>query len=442
MSEDIIVKVEGLDIIIDRPKIGIGLSVRGCVSIDFFNMLLTRFAEWSRKYSVSMLVDQMIPLDLSRNNIVNLAKKENCDYIFFLDSDVLIDENQLDKLLYHSKDVISGVYYKRTPFYEPLPRRRVAENLYISIEPEGENIIEVDGTGLGCLLVNMDIFDKIPYPWFEFKYVNRNGEWSQLSEDLYFCQKVQNIGEKIYCDPTVKCGHIGAIVDYNLSHAYESFRKSASKESDMTIAEISEFVGISPEDVYYKWQNAAESVAKEYQKFMSQDHHSPKDFYKASKEYIFDLTVWHVTKRRGFDVNLSTSIREKYPNAKKILDFGSGCGQNAIILAEASYDVSMTDYEGYTFDFAKFRAKKRGLNIKCYDLEKSINDKFDIILVFDVLEHVPDKEFEKTVELLKSLKADRGIILTTISFGTQDGIHPMHFNSTAEKLALIEKLNE
>lgn len=442
MSGDIIVNIEGLDIIIERPKIGIGLSIGGNVSAEFLKMLLERFEEWSLKYSISMLIDQVIPIDLSRNNIVNLAKKLNCNHIFFVDSDVLIERGHLDRLLSHNKDVVSGVYYKRRPFYEPLPRRKVAENLYVPIEPEGNDIIEIDGTGLGCLLVNMDIFDKIQYPWFEFKYNNVYGKWDQLSEDLCFCQKLQNIGTKIYCDPTVQCSHIGTIVSPDLSNIYKNFRASASKERDIVVTEISEFTGILPKDIYNKWQNAQELVAKEYKEFMSQDHHSPKDFYKVSKDYIFDLTIWHVKKRYSFDMNLPMSIRERYPNAKKILDFGSGCGQNAIILAESGYNVSMADYEGYTSEFAKFRAKKRGLNIKFYDIEKLIDDKFDIILAFDVLGHVPDNEFEKTVELLRSLKVDSGTILVTTSFGTQNGLYPMRYEESSEKLKLIEKLNE
>lgn len=442
MSGDLIVKVEGLDIIIDRPKIGIGLSVGGNISADFLKMLLERFEEWSRKYSVSMLIDQMIPIDLSRNNIVNLAKKINCDHIFFVDSDILVEEGQLDRLLSHNKEVVSGVYYKRVPYYEPLPRRKVAENLYVPIEIEGNDIIEIDGTGMGCLLINMEIFDRIQYPWFEFKYNNMNGKWGQLSEDLYLCQKLQNIGIKIYCDPTVQCSHIGTMVTPGLSRIYKNLRTSASKDRDIVVTEISEFTGISQEEVYNKWQNAVELVAKEYKDFISEDYHSPKDFYKTSKDYIFDLTVWHVKQRYTFDMDLPTSIREKYPDAKKILDFGSGCGQNAIILANAGYDISMTDYEGYTFDFAKFRSKKRGLNVKFYDIEKPIKDKFDIILAFDVLEHVPDDEFENTIKLLKSLKEDNGTVLTSISFGTQNGLHPMHYEESPEKLKLIEELNK
>jgi hypothetical protein len=343
-------------------------------------------------------------------------------------------------LVSHCKDVISGIYHMRKSPYFQLSRKRSSEVIYTALELEGNDIIEIDGTGAGCLLIKMDVFDKIHYPWFEFKYRQICGKWEHIGEDLYFFRKLQDVGIKIYCDPAIRCIH--EPIDMDTVQKYKDFRIAILKEMDRTIQELSEFVGISQSDIHDKWGIATELVAKEYKEFMNQDHKDPKDFYKTNKNYIFDLTNWHMNLRRGFDMELFRSIKEIHPSAKKILDFGSGCGQNAIILAEAGYDVSMADYEGYTFDFAKFRAKKRGLNIKYYDIEKPINDKFDIILAFDVLEHIPDEEFEKTIELLRSLRVDSGKILTSVSFGTQGGIHPMHFNSTTEKLALIEKLNE
>lgn len=154
------------------------------------------------------------------------------------------------------------------------------------------------------------------------------------------------------------------------------------------------------------------------------------------------MVNWHIQPRIIFDIELVENIKNKYPDAKKILDYGSGCGQNAIMLAEAGYDVAMADYDGYTFDFAKFRAKRRELNIKYYDIEKPIDDKFDIILAFDVLEHIPDDQFKDTINRLKGLKQKGGTILTTVSFGKQNGAHPMHYESSPEKVELIKQLTE
>ncbi len=446
MSENIIVNLEGMNIVVEgtekleKSKICIGIPLGKNVDSQFLRMLLARIREWTNIYDIEITTDAVMPLDLSRNNIVITAKKTNCDYLFFIDSDIIIRQGQLERLLSHNKNAITGVYYHKISPYSPLPRKKVAHGLYTPVEMDGEDLIEIDGVGMGCFLAKMDIFDHVPYPWFEFKYYQKDGKWYQLSEDLYFCQKLQDIGIKIYCDPLVQCAHVGTSIDEDMSYKYKEFRVDYLKESDMTALELSEFTGIPLDEVHYKWKIATELVAKEYKEFIKHNR-DPKDFYKINKNYIFDLTGWHLTDRRIFDIELIKLIKEKYPFAKKILDFGSGCGQNSIYLARAGYHVTMTDYEGYTSQFARFRSHKRGLDIKFYDIEKLISDKFDIIIAFDIIEHIPDNEFEKTMELLKSLRNDRGKILTTISFGTQNGAHPMHYESSPKKLGIIEKLS-
>lgn len=453
MAEDITVKIDGMDILVKNAKlkIGIGICTGKSIDTDFVKMLLTRIQEWSTRYVLKIMINSAIPLDLSRNNIVDMAKEEKCDYLFFIDSDVLIGENQLEKLISYNKDAITGVYHQRSFPYYALPRNRVSKSLYcpieIDIKDENIDIVEIDGSGMGCFLIKMDIFDKIPYPWFEFKYHQKDEKWGQISEDLYFCEKLKDIGIKIYCDPKIECTHMGTFVDKGLIEIYGNYRKNTLEEMHRTAIELSEFTGMPISDIHDKWKVSTEIVSREYKEFLNNIISSPngkttKDFYKTNKNYIFDITNWHVTQRRSFDYKLINDIKSKYPSAKKILDYGSGCGQNAIDLASAGYNVCMADYDGYTSQFARFRANKRGLNIKFYDIDKPIDDKFDIILAFDVLEHVPDEEFEKTVYLLKCLKENGGKILTTVSFGTQDGLHPMHNEETPEKLKLIEELNE
>lgn len=416
------------------PKIGIGLPIGKDVHPEFLKSLFARFNRWIKKYDFIILIDSAIPIDLSRNNIVELAKKDNCDYLFFIDSDVIIEDGYLERLLSHDKDVITCVYNQKIFPYYPLPRERVANDIYMPIEPDGQDTIEIDGNGMGCTLIKMDIFDKIPYPWFEFKYVNIGTKHLQTSEDLYFCQKLQNIGIKIYCDPTIKCKHIGVIIGPELSDVHREFRKSIIHERNRIVEELSESTGMSSEDIYNKLEIATKLVAEEYVQ-------GPNDFYKTNKNYIFDLVNWHINERRCFDYALADSIAMRYPSARNILDFGSGCGQNAIELAEAGYNISMADYDSYTSQFVRFRAKKRGLDVKFYDIEKPINDKFDIILAFDVFEHIPDSEFRKTIELLKNLKAEGGHVMITASFGTQEGTHPMHYDISHEKIKLIDELH-
>lgn len=442
--KDLVVNIDGLNIsVTGRRKIRLclGIPVHSSIAPLFFSTMLVRIEEWSQTFEIVPAIETAFSIDEARNRIAEKAIDHKCDYIFFIDSDTLIQKGQLEKLISHNKEAITGISYMRTSPYNPLIRKKVGYRLYLPIEPYGKDLMDIDGAGFGCFLVSTSVFDKIEYPWFQLLYFKHEDKWRRIGEDLYFCEQLKNAKIDIYCDPTVQCTHMGTDVTIDIANKYKDLRLSISKEAEISEKELSEFTGMSIGQISEKCYLSTDLVAKQYKSNILETRENPKKFYKESNDYIFDLMNWHMTQRRPFDINLIDEIKNKYPNAKKILDYGSGCGQNAIMLADAGYDVSMTDYEGYTFDFAKFRAKKRGLNIKYYDLEKPIDDKFDIILVFDVLEHIPDDQFKDTIDRLNSLRHEGGKILTTISFGNRD-THPMHYESSPEKIELIKQLTE
>lgn len=446
MTKDMVINVGGMDISVTgqrKIRICIGIPVGDNVNRLFFHTMLLRMEEWSQTFDIMPIIEYTIPIDEARNRIAKIATDAKCDYIFFIDSDVLIQQGQLERLVSWDKDAITGIYYMRAAPYYPLIRRKVAYRLYSPIEPDTSiELMSIDGSGFGCFLLRTSILDKIEYPWFQFQYFRHMNKWRHIGEDLYFCEQLKNVGIDIYCDPIIQCAHIGTDVTIDMVNRYKDLRSTILANIQKCKEDLSEFTGMSLEQVSERCHASKYLVADQYTYDIIEHKERPEKFYKENKDYIFDLINWHMEERRIFDMNLIDDIKNKYPFAKKILDFGSGCGQNAIMLSESGYDVSMTDYEGYTSEFAKFRAKKRGLNIKFYDIEMPINDRFDIILAFDVLEHIPDTEFEKTIYLLKTLKAENGKVLTTTNFGTQEGLHPMHYESSPEKIKLIETLDK
>lgn len=445
MAKELVVNIGGMNIKVKgqrKIRMCIGIPVAGSISPTFFRTMLLRMEEWSQTFEVVPVIESSIPIDEARNKIVQGAIRYKCDYIFFIDSDTIVQKGQLEKLLSHDKDAITGISYMRVAPYFSLIRKKAAYRLYNPIEPSGTELIKIDGAGFGCFLIKTTAFDKIEYPWFRFHFFKHEDKWRHLGEDLYLCEQLQNANIDIYCDPTVGCVHVGTDVTMDLSDKYKDLRMSVLDEIKTSKEELSEFTGMSLEDVTVKCNIGTDIVAKQYKNDIIDAGKDPIIFYKENKYYIFDLIDWHMQKRRSFDIGLAENIKNQCPNARTILDFGSGCGQNAIELAKAGYLVSMADYDGYTSQFARFRAKKRGLDIKFYDIEKPINEKFDVVIAFDVLEHVPDSEFEKTINLLKSLKSDGGKVITLVSFGTQNGDHPMHHEESPKKIELIKKLNE
>ena len=65
-------------------------------------------------------------------------------------------------------------------------------------------VIEVDATGAGCLLFNMEVFDKVKWPWF--KQDVRDGK--PVGEDIYFCSRARAAGIRIWVDTSIEVGHL------------------------------------------------------------------------------------------------------------------------------------------------------------------------------------------------------------------------------------------
>ena len=116
-----------------------------------------------------------------------------------------------------------------------------------------------------------------------------------------------------------------------------------------------------------------------------------------------------------------TYILEQINNRKiknlKILDVGCGGGIICEPLARLGANVTGIDFAPNNIKAAKIHAKKNNLKINYFykDIERSqLNEKFDIIVMFEVLEHLDD--WKKTIKnIRKNLNKNGKIIISTIN---------------------------
>jgi 2-polyprenyl-3-methyl-5-hydroxy-6-metoxy-1,4-benzoquinol methylase len=94
----------------------------------------------------------------------------------------------------------------------------------------------------------------------------------------------------------------------------------------------------------------------------------------------------------------------------EVLDFGCGSGVMSYALAEAGYNVTMTDIDPRPLEYMKENIDfpKNTIWANAYELH---DRKFDFIIALDVLEHVDDVESE-ILSLGKMLKKDGELIVS------------------------------
>lgn len=186
--------------LIDKPKVTIGVPIW---KEPIHPIWYKHFLDLEKPNPCEYIFERTIGIHRARRNIVRNASGE---YVFFLDSDVLCPIDGLLRLLEDGKDIVSGLYFKSTFPHTPQMYRKVGEDRYSPILDYDEGIVEVDGIGLGCCLIKKSVFESIPEPWFDLPAL------SDLSEDLYFCERAKRAGYTIYVDTRVKCGHISEVV--------------------------------------------------------------------------------------------------------------------------------------------------------------------------------------------------------------------------------------
>ena len=154
-----------------------------------------------------------------RNALTNMAIEDAYDRVLWLDSDMIFDTFLFRRLSEHldlGKEMISGLYFSRKPPLRPVLYKSVYMRQTEGLnEPVAESftdyprddVFEVAACGFGAVMMTTELLRRVrdayglPFsPAFGF------------GEDLSFCMRVRELGVKIWCDSSIKLGHVGLSV--------------------------------------------------------------------------------------------------------------------------------------------------------------------------------------------------------------------------------------
>lgn len=169
---------------------------------SIYNMKVPDGYETHFEYFYGYQIDQI------RNLIADWAK--HYDYLFSVDSDIVVPEDALEKMISHDLDAVSGVYIQRLHDRQTVElyyKTNMGHMNYTGDDLPRNKLIEVSGFGFGCALIKREVFLAIDYPHFEYRSALDHKH--TLSEDIDFCMKAEEKGFKLYADTSIICDHIG-----------------------------------------------------------------------------------------------------------------------------------------------------------------------------------------------------------------------------------------
>lgn len=110
------------------------------------------------------------PVDIARNIIATRCLQTNCDFLLYLDSDIIVRQDTLDKLLVDDFPIISATYRQRVEpynlaariggrFLKPEDVENIkSQSAQAALTETGERrqfrTIEVEQVGMGCCLIH------------------------------------------------------------------------------------------------------------------------------------------------------------------------------------------------------------------------------------------------------------------------------------------------
>lgn len=166
---------------------------------------------------------------VNRNKVVEEFLKKDAEWFWFLDTDIVFDEQTLYRLLKiatdNKCDILSGLYFGRM-----LSGSRATQPIWLRYSPttgvfetldsfEAGKVYEVDVVGMGCCLIHRKVFEAIEadhkannkdeWIWFGHDTLEKpDGSVTHLGEDVTFCMRARKLGFKVHGTSDVIVGHV------------------------------------------------------------------------------------------------------------------------------------------------------------------------------------------------------------------------------------------
>lgn len=132
------------------------------------------------------------------------------DYLFSVESDVLVPKDILKKLLSFDKQVVGAVYFLKnkhleTPcifFTDVKPNGMRGTRLMHPREAPGflgRGLQRVHGAGMGCTLLRRDVFSRFMF-WTDERFDNKHS-------DVYYYMELENAGIPVFVDTNTIVEH-------------------------------------------------------------------------------------------------------------------------------------------------------------------------------------------------------------------------------------------
>lgn len=319
----------------------------------------------------------------SLNEHIQTAREWRVDKVLFVDVDMKFPADTIPALLRHQQPIVSGLYHLKSWPHSPVCGW-VDEDQALYVNGNGKHwkydycplpdnqLVEVDWCGIGCLMVDMKVFDKLeeidgPHPFYDTW--NHEKGVRQLGHDVVFCRAAKAVGYKVYVDTGVDCGHRKTF-EVNKLYVQTAHKVNLQGELENTIKKYTMEPGwwdVIWREKHLKWQER--------------------------------------DSRRILEI-----VGDYIPKDASVLDIGCGCGNILRNLMEGGWsDVEGWDFSEESINFLSVKGiPGKVVDIREYDYNPA--DRHHTVILSHVLEHMPADLHHDILTKLSQLATHQVII--------------------------------
>lgn len=211
-------------------KLAIGMPIQDDVPGECYGYHLKTVIEAYALLGTGNLVSitpvGVSPHDAARMTIVDEARKNKCDRLFFMDDDTITPIGGITRLMKVMDErnavAVSGFYLMRGNPYVPVWCKEQDGQMFKVDANSG--VHEIHYSGLGCCLLDLNWLDEnVPQPWFQMK--QENGR-TTITDDVVLFEAIRKAGGLILGDASLQCPHVGRREFIHRSNA-DALRNSA-----------------------------------------------------------------------------------------------------------------------------------------------------------------------------------------------------------------------
>ena len=196
-------------------KLLIGIPTLDFVHVEFMKCLMALLMKLKDdKVNFELNIESGTLVYAARERIAHKAINEHFTHVLWLDSDMVFSPNILEDLMFCGKPFVTGIYHARRKGYASCIFKTIDLNVKVErFEEYPSEPFQIAGCGFGCVLIETSILESV--------CINKNQCFVPLpgyGEDIAFCKRATELGHKIWCEPSVVCGHIGHITIYPEDH--------------------------------------------------------------------------------------------------------------------------------------------------------------------------------------------------------------------------------